>query len=166
MRATREGTDAIRSQAACGKERRLHRHALELLALARVTADEDPCSVRPCLRARLARRDVDQPSGNRRREQVPAPEIGGWHGGERTETTIRLRDLSIDFSGQVAIVTGAGRGLGRLYALELAQRGASVIVNDVGGTMHGDGADHSIADEVVHEIVKAGGVAVASHDSV
>jgi NAD(P)-dependent dehydrogenase (short-subunit alcohol dehydrogenase family) len=72
----------------------------------------------------------------------------------------------IDFTDQVAIVTGAGRGLGRLYALELARRGASVIVNDLGGTMHGDGADTSVADAVVEEIERAGGVAVASHDSV
>jgi NAD(P)-dependent dehydrogenase (short-subunit alcohol dehydrogenase family) len=72
----------------------------------------------------------------------------------------------IDFTDQVAIVTGAGRGLGRLYALELARRGAAVVVNDLGGTMHGDGADSSVADEVVAEIEKAGGVAVASHDSV
>jgi NAD(P)-dependent dehydrogenase (short-subunit alcohol dehydrogenase family) len=72
----------------------------------------------------------------------------------------------IDFTGQVAIVTGAGRGLGRLYALELARRGAAVVVNDLGGTMHGHGADPSVADEVVEEIARAGGVAVASHDSV
>jgi NAD(P)-dependent dehydrogenase (short-subunit alcohol dehydrogenase family) len=72
----------------------------------------------------------------------------------------------IDFTDQVAIVTGAGRGLGRLYALELARRGASVIVNDLGGTMHGEGSDASVADAVVDEIVRAGGVAVASHDSV
>ncbi|MDT5256348.1 MAG: hypothetical protein QOD10_1428 [Mycobacterium sp.] len=72
----------------------------------------------------------------------------------------------IDFTDQVAIVTGAGRGLGRLYALELARRGASVIVNDLGGTMHGEGADTTVADEVVAEIEGAGGVAVASHDSV
>jgi NAD(P)-dependent dehydrogenase (short-subunit alcohol dehydrogenase family) len=72
----------------------------------------------------------------------------------------------IDFADQVAIVTGGGRGLGRLYALELARRGASVIVNDLGGTMHGEGADTSVADEVVAEIEGAGGVAVASHDSV
>ena len=67
---------------------------------------------------------------------------------------------------KVAIVTGAGRGLGRLYALELARRGASVIVNDLGGTMHGAGSDPSVADQVVAEIEGAGGVAVASHESV
>ena len=72
----------------------------------------------------------------------------------------------IDFAGQVAVVTGAGRGLGRLYALELARRGASVVVNDLGGSMRGDGADASVADGVVREIERAGGVAVASHDSV
>jgi NAD(P)-dependent dehydrogenase (short-subunit alcohol dehydrogenase family) len=74
--------------------------------------------------------------------------------------------VSIDFSGQVAIVTGAGRGLGRLYALELARRGASVVVNDVGSAMHGDGVDRSVADEVVDEIARAGGRATASHGSV
>ena len=72
----------------------------------------------------------------------------------------------IDFSGQVAIVTGAGRGLGRLYALDLARRGAAVVVNDVGSSMSGDGADRSVADQVVAEIEEAGGVAVATHESV
>jgi NAD(P)-dependent dehydrogenase (short-subunit alcohol dehydrogenase family) len=72
----------------------------------------------------------------------------------------------IEFSGQVVIVTGAGRGLGRVYALELARRGASVVVNDLGGTMHGHGADASVADQVVAEITRADGVAMASHDSV
>src|SRR5215471_9818685 len=72
----------------------------------------------------------------------------------------------IDFAGQVVIVTGAGRGLGRLYALELARRGASVVVNDVGSTMHGEGSDRSVADQVAEEIERAGGVAVASHESV
>jgi NAD(P)-dependent dehydrogenase (short-subunit alcohol dehydrogenase family) len=72
----------------------------------------------------------------------------------------------IDFTGQVAVVTGAGRGLGRVYAIELARRGAAVVVNDLGGSMGGDGADTTVADQVVGEIAAAGGTAVASHDSV
>lgn len=75
----------------------------------------------------------------------------------------------IDFTGQVAVVTGAGRGLGRLYALDLARRGAAVVVNDLGGSMRGfpdEGADRSVANEVVDEITKAGGRAIASYDSV
>jgi NAD(P)-dependent dehydrogenase (short-subunit alcohol dehydrogenase family) len=72
----------------------------------------------------------------------------------------------IDFTDQVVVVSGAGRGLGRLYALELARRGASVVVNDVGGTMQGNGSDPAPADGVVAEIAAAGGVAIASHESV
>lgn len=72
----------------------------------------------------------------------------------------------IDFAGQIAVVTGAGRGLGRLYAIELARRGASVVVNDIGSTMHGENANPDVADRVVEEIEGADGVAVASHDSV
>jgi NAD(P)-dependent dehydrogenase (short-subunit alcohol dehydrogenase family) len=72
----------------------------------------------------------------------------------------------IDFEGQVVIVTGAGRGLGRLYAMEIARRGASVVVNDLGSMMHGEGLDSSVADQVVEEIQRAGGVAVASYESV
>jgi NAD(P)-dependent dehydrogenase (short-subunit alcohol dehydrogenase family) len=72
----------------------------------------------------------------------------------------------IDFTDRVAVVTGAGRGLGRLYALDLARRGAAVVVNDLGGSMRGDGADSAVADEVVDEITKAGGTAIASYDSV
>jgi len=72
----------------------------------------------------------------------------------------------IDFEGQVAIVTGAGRGLGRLYAIDLARRGAAVVVNDLGGSMHGAGADPGVADAVAAEIQQAGGRAIASYDSV
>lgn len=72
----------------------------------------------------------------------------------------------IDFEEQVVIVTGAGRGLGRLYAMEFARRGARVVVNDLGGSVEGAGADRSVADKVVEEIQGARGVAVASYDSV
>ena len=72
----------------------------------------------------------------------------------------------IDFSGDVVVVTGAGRGLGRLYALDIARRGASVVVNDVGASMGGEGTDAAVADQVVDEITQAGGVAVASYESV
>ncbi len=72
----------------------------------------------------------------------------------------------IDFEGQVAVVTGAGRGLGRLYALDLARRGASVVVNDLGSTMGGEGSDSKVADEVVGEIIEKGGKAAPSYDSV
>jgi NAD(P)-dependent dehydrogenase (short-subunit alcohol dehydrogenase family) len=72
----------------------------------------------------------------------------------------------IGFDGRVAIVTGAGGGLGRTYALELARRGAQVVVNDLGGGMDGRGGGSSMADAVVKEIAEAGGQAVASYDSV
>ena len=72
----------------------------------------------------------------------------------------------IDFDEQAVIVTGAGRGLGRLYAMEFARRGARVVVNDLGGSVEGSGADRSVADQVVEEIQGEGGVAVASYDSV
>lgn len=72
------------------------------------------------------------------------------------------------FDGKVAIVTGAGAGLGRAYAHLLASRGAKVVVNDLGGSVSGDAskATHKAADVVVDEIKKLGGQAVANYDSV
>lgn len=70
------------------------------------------------------------------------------------------------FDGRVAVVTGAGRGLGRAYALMLAANGARVVVNDPGGALDGEGADAGPAQSVVDEIAAAGGEAVANTDSV
>jgi NAD(P)-dependent dehydrogenase (short-subunit alcohol dehydrogenase family) len=72
----------------------------------------------------------------------------------------------IDVDGRVAIVTGAGGGLGRSHALLLASRGAKVVVNDLGGTRAGEGAGSEMADAVVAEIGEAGGEAVANYDGV
>jgi NAD(P)-dependent dehydrogenase (short-subunit alcohol dehydrogenase family) len=68
--------------------------------------------------------------------------------------------------GKVAIVTGAGGGIGREHALALAREGAKVLVNDLGGTRDGSGASHNLADHVVAEIQAMGGQAAASYDSV
>lgn len=73
---------------------------------------------------------------------------------------------SVRFEDKVVIVTGAGGGLGRAHALLFARHGARVIVNDLGGSAHGEGANASAADRVVAEIREAGGEAVANHDSV
>ena len=74
--------------------------------------------------------------------------------------------MSIDFHGRVAIVTGAGGGLGKQHALALAKRGAKVVVNDLGANVHGEGGSVSAAQAVVDEIIKAGGEAIANSASV
>jgi NAD(P)-dependent dehydrogenase (short-subunit alcohol dehydrogenase family) len=72
----------------------------------------------------------------------------------------------IRYDGRVAIITGAGGGLGKTYALMLGTRGAKVVVNDLGGNPDGTGAGTTMADAVVKEIVESGGEAIANYDSV
>jgi NAD(P)-dependent dehydrogenase (short-subunit alcohol dehydrogenase family) len=73
---------------------------------------------------------------------------------------------ALGFDGKVAIITGAGGGLGRQHALLMASRGALVVVNDLGGSVDGTGSDKGAADKVVDEIVALGGEAVADTNSV
>lgn len=85
--------------------------------------------------------------------------------GQQSAAETTMADFRYD--GQVAVVTGAGNGLGRQYALFFASRGAKVVVNDLGGTFNGKpGASSAVADVVVKEIKDAGGEAVANYDSV
>ena len=72
----------------------------------------------------------------------------------------------VSFENKTVIVTGAGNGLGKSYAIEFAKRGANVVVNDLGGAVDGSGSANSPADEVVEEIKNNGGNAVANYDSV
>jgi NAD(P)-dependent dehydrogenase (short-subunit alcohol dehydrogenase family) len=72
----------------------------------------------------------------------------------------------LGFDGKVAIITGAGGGLGRSHALELARRGALIVVNDLGGSVDGTGSGSTAAQAVVDDIAAAGGEAVANYDSV
>src|ERR1700722_9370330 len=74
--------------------------------------------------------------------------------------------MAISFTGKVAIVTGAGGGLGRCHALELARRGAKLVINDLGGAVDGTGGNSEAAEKVVAEIKAAGGEAIANGASV
>ena len=75
-------------------------------------------------------------------------------------------EVAIRFDNRVAVVTGAGAGLGRSHAMLLASRGAKVVINDPGGSTDGKGGSNAVADKVVEEIKAAGGLAVANYDSV
>lgn len=77
-----------------------------------------------------------------------------------------LNHTTMSVENRVAIVTGGGQGLGRLYALSLASRGAKVVVNDYGGGLDGKAGQSTRAQDVVDEIVAAGGTAVADHHDV
>ena len=83
---------------------------------------------------------------------------------KRPRTLADMADLGFD--GKVAIITGAGGGLGRSHALDLAKRGALIVVNDLGGASDGTGHSETAAQKVVDEIKAAGGEAVANYDSV
>ena len=72
----------------------------------------------------------------------------------------------VNFENKTVVVTGAGNGLGKAYALEFANRGANVVVNDIGGSVNGEGSENAPADVVVKEINDNGGSAVANYDSV
>ena len=100
---------------------------------------------------------------------VPPRDRAGFAGATVADRSRRGDGRPMDeirFDGRVAVITGAGGGLGRTYALELARRGCAVVVNDVGCSRDGEGATTQMADAVVAEIVAAGGRAVASHDGI
>src|SRR5215469_2286248 len=87
----------------------------------------------------------------------------------RNDTDISNKEgnhMAIDYSGQVAIVTGSGRGLGKAYITLLVERGASVVVHDAGVALDGTGFDPGIANAVVQEITTAGGRAVPCYENI
>src|SRR4029079_14514113 len=104
----------------------------------------------------------------------PILALGPWHGlsgpryGDANVSSLGSRGNAQMgmLDGKVAIVTGAGNGVGRGEAIMLADHGAKVVVNDLGGSVSGEGADKRAADEVVEVINKRGGDAVANYASV
>src|ERR1700728_3839225 len=121
------------------------------------TGERAPCRFdrhgRPCQRGPA--RPTSPPRGGGRHELAPRPRVG---------TTGREDMGALD--GRVAVITGAGRGIGREHALLFASEGAQVVVNDLGGAVDGSGDDRSAAQQVVDEITAAGGQAVANGDDV
>src|SRR5690606_9108078 len=90
-----------------------------------------------------------------------------WRGAAGADQEDIVEELEMGIcDGRVVIVTGAGRGLGRSYALELARQGAAVVVNDLGVGTHGEASGETPAQQVVDEITAAGGRAVANYDDV
>ena len=109
---------------------------------------------------------------NRRRSSITCSIIEKFRMNRFLRGTSKLvsqssrKNASLRYDGRVAVVTGAGNGLGKQYALELGRRGATVIVNDLGGSTSGDGASNTAADQVVQEIKALGGQAVANYANV
>ena len=109
---------------------------------------------------------------NRRRSSITCSIIEKFRMNRFLRGTSKLvsqssrQNASLRYDGRVAVVTGAGNGLGKQYALELGRRGATVIVNDLGGSTSGDGASNTAADQVVQEIKALGGQAVANYANV
>ena len=113
---------------------------------------------------------VRQPAGSSAQPQQSGGASEHLAGGNSQEHQPRRGSLQtmtdLRFDGRVAIITGAGGGLGRSHALELARRGAHILVNDVGGALDGSGSSSPAAQRVVDEITAMGGKASANHDSV
>ena len=174
--------DRRRARRAAGRRPHPVARALEAAAQ-RVVRDRPHPVARPRGRLPVARRDLrGPPRGHGRVHRAARPELHRrlstrLHGARLPITlrrstaplrshvrqVFRTRGVTMGlFDGKVAIVTGAGRGIGREEALLLAKEGASVVVNDLGGARTGEGSDVGPAQQVVDEIVAAGGKAVAN----
>jgi acetyl-CoA acetyltransferase family protein len=112
---------------------------------------------------------IREEDGKCRRSAIAA-KLGLPQGEKADKTTASAKPVvpatPLSFAGRVAIVTGAGNGLGKEYAKILGSRGAKVVVNDLGSSLKGDGASGSLADATVETIKQAGGEAIANYDSV